>query len=627
MSHARRFHEPGVGARTGMRIEEGMTNLDDFLNAARLAMNGGTSKRTATGAVTDPSDSGEDSGEDSEGRHETAIENIKPGSSSMMIVQSPGPSPRSTIRRSQAPSSSPFLSSPGTARNASVSPAPLFRPLSPTYEERARFSSERESTQSISSPSKARGLYRPTISVGLEARRKKRKLDEQAADRVSPLHQSLNLPENTSDHSGQSDHDSGDERGRERSCAGHDEAGEGAPESDARMDRLSTGAQEYEDSIAMQQFPVESSEGLEATINDGAARTKNPREVMPVKALKIKKKSRVLKEKNGSAVHSLASSTNREKPRKRVDDDGDDEGRDEVKAMRQKAPRVEERRRAGSAQREIVERIPSSHHRQISAEIVDENGVRRGSRYRYKPLEYWRGEKARFGRPSLPKSHQLEEEGLGDETIDGDAFEDHFAGVIPPVAVLKEIIRIPREEGEGTFSGMKMKKDKTGDRDRVKSTLSVKEPKAVAAEGRLDPTLVTRHAEEGWDAETEMEATVWDAETKAETTFKVACTSAQVRPRLAVKSTFAFEKVFVVDHTMATGVLSILVEGHKPLKNAKENNYTFVVLEGAVRVQLHKTEFVIAPHGMFFVPRGNDYSIANISRRTAKVAFTQCRGS
>jgi centromere protein C len=96
---------------------------------------------------------------------------------------------------------------------------------------------------------------------------------------------------------------------------------------------------------------------------------------------------------------------------------------------------------------------------------------------------------------------------------------------------------------------------------------------------------------------------------------------------LAINSTFGFEKIFVVDHTMATGVLFVLVDGQKPLKNSKENNYTFVVLEGAVQIQLHKTDFVIAPHGMFFVPRGNDYSIKNISKRTAKIAFTQCRGS
>lgn len=53
----------------------------------------------------------------------------------------------------------------------------------------------------------------------------------------------------------------------------------------------------------------------------------------------------------------------------------------------------------------------------------------------------------------------------------------------------------------------------------------------------------------------------------------MACTSSQVRPRLAVNSTFGFEKMFVVDHNMASGVLFILVDGAKPTKSSKENNY------------------------------------------------------
>jgi hypothetical protein len=54
---------------------------------------------------------------------------------------------------------------------------------------------------------------------------------------------------------------------------------------------------------------------------------------------------------------------------------------------------------------------------------------------------------------------------------------------------------------------------------------------------------------------------------------EVACTSSQVRPRLAVNSTFGFEKMFVVDHNMASGILFILVDGAKQTKSSKENNY------------------------------------------------------
>lgn len=167
--------------------------------------------------------------------------------------------------------------------------------------------------------------------------------------------------------------------------------------------------------------------------------------------------------------------------------------------------------------RAVIERIPSSHHRQPSVEAGEgnEDGLRRGSRYRYKPLEYWRGEKARFGRLSLPKV--TEREAVGDETIDGDAFEDHFAGAIPPVAVLKEIIRVPREEGEGTFSGMRIRREKAVDRPRA-TTAKAKRDEISPSENSdvIDPTQPTLHAEAGWDKDTDMRAAVYDAATQDE---------------------------------------------------------------------------------------------------------------
>ena len=38
MAHARRFHEPGVGARTGMRVADGEMDLNAFFQAGRKAL-------------------------------------------------------------------------------------------------------------------------------------------------------------------------------------------------------------------------------------------------------------------------------------------------------------------------------------------------------------------------------------------------------------------------------------------------------------------------------------------------------------------------------------------------------------------------------------------------------------
>lgn len=99
---------------------------------------------------------------------------------------------------------------------------------------------------------------------------------------------------------------------------------------------------------------------------------------------------------------------------------------------------------------------------------------------------------------------------------------------------------------------------------------------------------------------------------------------------------------------MAAGILEIPVGGSKPTKPTKDNNYvsvpsilqarlclaltlaiflcqTFVVLEGAVDVRVHRTMFRMSPGGMFMVPKGNTYSIENCCQRRARIFFAQAR--
>ncbi len=95
--------------------------------------------------------------------------------------------------------------------------------------------------------------------------------------------------------------------------------------------------------------------------------------------------------------------------------------------------------------------------------------------------------------------------------------------------------------------------------------------------------------------------------------------------RSAQNSTFAFEKVFGVDEFMAAGVLHIEVRGQKPIKPSKDNNYVFVVLQGACRVTVHRSTFLVAPGGMFLVPKGNSYGIENVCQREVRLFFSQAR--
>ncbi|WFD21176.1 mitotic fidelity of chromosome transmission- protein [Malassezia caprae] len=252
----------------------------------------------------------------------------------------------------------------------------------------------------------------------------------------------------------------------------------------------------------------------------------------------------------------------------------------------------------------IVERI----HDPPTWQLDNPQGLRRGKRHRIAPLDWWRGERALYGRPEEPS-----EAGAP-------------AGLVAPV--LKEVIRVPRAPGEGTFSGMR--------RFRIKPPVYVPSDRPPTYAESVDESddetadasrigMALRPPEEGWDEDTDPYGRVVDADQGTEVTMRIACTAKGIRPRPAFNQKFSYEKIFGVGDFMAAGVLVIPQGGEKPTKPSKDNNYTFVVLEGAVQVMVHRTRFVIAPGGMFLVPKGNTYNIRNVSQREARIFFAQAR--
>ncbi|CAO1631318.1 unnamed protein product [Sympodiomycopsis kandeliae] len=292
----------------------------------------------------------------------------------------------------------------------------------------------------------------------------------------------------------------------------------------------------------------------------------------------------------------------------------------------------------------VIERIPSSRGK---AGTVMDGDVRRSTRHRISPLDWWRGERAVYGRPSSSSRRKAsrsdgdgDEEGAreggeddGDVTVDPDTFEDAPVRKYE-VPVLKSVIRVARAPGEGTFSGMKMplkgKRAGKNGRGSFKARKKAKRDRDDDEEGEeveieLDPQAPTRHPEDTWDDNTETHGVVWDVEQRTELHRKIACPTSKLRTRMATDSSFAFDKVFALDEFMAAGILEIPVGGEKPLKPTKDNNYVFSVVEGAIDVQIHRTFFRLAPGGMFAVPKGNLYAVRNISQRTAKIFFAQSR--
>ncbi|KAK4053055.1 mitotic fidelity of chromosome transmission- protein [Microbotryomycetes sp. JL201] len=205
------------------------------------------------------------------------------------------------------------------------------------------------------------------------------------------------------------------------------------------------------------------------------------------------------------------------------------------------------------------------------------DGVRRSSRQRLEPVEYWRNERVVYKRRSS---------GMG----------------------IDQVVRIPKDQ-----TGLPQHNRKRGASAQARRGNSVSRVKSEIPE------------EEGVDDATDPDGIVWSWEGDAEVSRRIAFTAKMIDPKPTYNNKFAFQKIFTELDYLAGGVLVIPAGAEKPSKPARDNSYVFYCIEGSVSVVVHRTRFAIGPGGTFFVPRGNNYSITATSNRDVKLFFTQGR--
>ncbi|ESK97511.1 centromeric dna binding protein [Moniliophthora roreri MCA 2997] len=133
--------------------------------------------------------------------------------------------------------------------------------------------------------------------------------------------------------------------------------------------------------------------------------------------------------------------------------------------------------------------------------------------------------------------------------------------------------------------------------------------------------------EEGWDEDTPQNAVVKQYKGGEVHDINVASTNRNTESQLRhpVGREWSFCKLHGEGSFIASGRIHIPPKAIKEYKTTKDNAYVFFVIEGAVSVKIHESHLVLVQGGSFMIPRGNGYSIENISIRTAKLHFVQAR--
>ncbi|CAE7170056.1 unnamed protein product [Rhizoctonia solani] len=289
-----------------------------------------------------------------------------------------------------------------------------------------------------------------------------------------------------------------------------------------------------------------------------------------------------VKPKKGKETKKTTAKANKGKEtEKRPRDDEEDERRSPKKSKSNKGKE--------NARQTTVEPVGRRKKRDFNASTPP--NVRRSQRERFSPLEWWRGEKFVYGRSPDPDEGPL---------------------VVP---LIKAIERPPKPP-----TAPLVKKGRKGGR-KVRVKKEEEQEEVDLGDGVFG---APRTQEDGMDEDTEELGVVMDYATGKEVERRIAFPGARVDFNTS-DGPFSFQKIFGDSDFFAAGVMKIPVGGRKPNKPSKENTFVFYCVSGAVEVKIHKSTFTIAPGGMFLAPRGNVYTIANVSQRDAYIFFAQSR--
>ncbi|KAI0850216.1 Mif2/CENP-C like-domain-containing protein [Daldinia vernicosa] len=228
----------------------------------------------------------------------------------------------------------------------------------------------------------------------------------------------------------------------------------------------------------------------------------------------------------------------------------------------------------------------------------DEDNMRttRSGRLSYQPLQWWKGE-------------HVVREGV-------DVFEDKGQKFVMPV--VQGVVRTEETEDLPTKKRRGRPSKQRGRPGRRVSAIP-EEEEVERDDWEYDPGRIAGECLY-WRPEYETEPADEDQLEVAEE--ELAISEAAIQLKDIKDATFRFAKTLTLPF-FGSGIVDMPPGSEKRTKNSRKMQMVFFVHKGNVDVTVAQTEFRIGMGGMWFVPRGNHYSIANNTDRPARIFFAQ----
>ncbi|KAG9326475.1 hypothetical protein KVV02_001654 [Mortierella alpina] len=264
---------------------------------------------------------------------------------------------------------------------------------------------------------------------------------------------------------------------------------------------------------------------------------------------------------------------------------------------------TEARRHYESAQELVLEEVPV-----VPEVATEETGVRRSHRTKIAPLEFWKNERVVLGR------------------------NDDVSVSVP---VIKGILRAAPQEPQN-LSTKKRRRVGTNGSSGTKNPASAPRTRRAARKTNRDDES------EDYDEDLEKDRAALEQQGAKEETDRLTAETIdhgtnKVIPRVIAESAHAvqfrdveggeyqFHRGLEDIDSVVSGTMKIKRGGRKPSKNGSPCSMVFYIIRGLVRVTVHESEFVLSTGGRFLVPRGNRYSITNLSRNECRLFFVQSK--
>ncbi|KAI0137421.1 cupin domain-containing protein [Xylariales sp. AK1849] len=251
----------------------------------------------------------------------------------------------------------------------------------------------------------------------------------------------------------------------------------------------------------------------------------------------------------------------------------------------------------------VLPRPPMPKRRGLVTSRRDELEVKmtRSGRVSTKPLEFWRGE-----------HYDLDAD-------DEETLADKGGRRIKIGTKIKGVVRVEYEEAEAK---PKKRRGRPGGSTvgRPRRRVSDVEEEAEREDWEEDPGRMTGECIY-WYPDYEFHPPQ-DEDRVEVAEEELAISQAAIQMKDIKDASFQFAKTLTLPF-FGSGIVDLPPHSEKRTKNARKMQMVFFVHYGNVEVTIAQTVFRIGKGGMWFVPRGNHYSITNDTEQPARMFFCQ----